>query len=317
MPQQILVVGSVNADIYINVERLPRVGETMKGEKGSGLVLPGGKGANQAVAASKLGGQTQTTSFVGVFGGDSHAGMLRQTLNNYGVNTKLCLETTEPSGQAYIILQGGGDNSIVLVNGANHEWPNALPPSLTQAIKASSAVMLQREIPPRVNLMVAQCAKQHGVAVIMDAGGAGDQIDPRLLECLFILAPNEIELSDATGMPTKTREEIITAARALQGKGVQNVLVTLGGDGSIFLDPNGNLTEQSIFKAEKVVDTTGAGDCFRGAFTAKFLEQGKVDEALRFAAKAAAICVSRKGAMTGVPTRSEVDRALGEITSKL
>lgn len=145
----ILVVGSVNADLIVQVDRLPVPGETLKG--GGGQVLPGGKGANQAVAASRLGAPVK---FCGVFGSDSFGTMLRSTMTTSGADISLSFTSEGPTGQAVILLQAGGENSIVLIPGANADWPKGWQDTLLPAVAEAGLVMLQREIPDEVNVAV-------------------------------------------------------------------------------------------------------------------------------------------------------------------
>lgn len=224
----IVVVGSVNADIFVNVGRLPLQGETLKGT--GGYVAPGGKGANQAVAASRLGAPV---SFAGIFGSDTHATMLRSTMQEAGVNTELSGISDGPSGQAIILLEPDAMNSIVLIEGANGDWPAVLPSPLKQAITEAGYVLLQREVPERVNIEVARHAKENGVSVLMDVGGDDGPLPSALLECITCCCPNETELNILTDMPTDSEEKIEAAARKLQSFGVREVLVTLGKDGSM------------------------------------------------------------------------------------
>jgi len=313
MQGTLLVVGSVNADIYLEIDRLPKPGELIEG--GGGYVLPGGKGANQAVAAANL---TQNkVAFAGSFGNDSHATMLRRRMEQARVDIDLSLTADCPNGQAVIMLQRGGENSIMLVHAANFAWPTTLPQALVTAVQQAKAVVLQREIPTKTNVEIARFASDAGVPVIMDAGGSSDPVDKALLPYLHLFSPNESELSGATGLPTETEEEIMKAAKKLQDYGVKNVLVTLGGQGSLYLAADGTVTRQACIRAKEVVDTTGAGDCFRGAFVVRLSEGASVQESLRFAAAAAAICVTRKGAMDGMPSREEVDRSLNELDRSL
>lgn len=309
--KSIVVVGSVNADIYMEVDRLPKPGELVEGLGNSGVVLPGGKGANQAVAAAQVAQKGQQVRFVGSFGNDSHATMLKKAMLEKKADLGLSLDAKSPNGQAIIILQKGGQNSIILVHGANYDWPNDLSAALKSELKQASVVVLQREVPNSVNLMVAKCASEAGVKVVMDAGGSSDPVDKNILPFLYMFSPNESELSGATGMPTKTEAEVLKAAAALQKTGVKNVLVTLGVDGSMFVAADGSVTKQVCMLAgPTVVDTTGAGDCFRGAFVTRMSEGALIKDCLQFAAAAACICVTRKGAMPSMPSREEVDALL-------
>jgi len=303
----VIVVGSVNADIVLDIPRLPLAGETLMG--GGGVVLPGGKGANQAVAAGKLGGQVK---FVGVFGNDVHAPMLKDTMAEAGVDTALSLSSSGPSGQAMILLQPSGENSIILVPGANHDWPEkGLPEAVTTAISGAGCVMLQREIPDRINVLVAKAAHQHGVPVLLDLGGDDSPLPETLLSELDYLCPNETELQRVSGLPTSTFPEIQVAARSLQDRGVRNVLVTIGDQGSLlFSGTEKPVLRQSVFPVTQVVDTTGAGDCFRGAFALDLSQGNTPEHALRLGAAASSLCVQVKGAMISMPTMGQVQPLL-------
>ena len=148
----VLIVGSLNADIIVEIDRLPLTGETIGARNDStGYMLPGGKGANQAVAVSKMGGEAK---FACVFGNDSHAATLKGVLAANSVDTSCCGTCDRPSGQAFIFLEKNGSNSIISVGAANQAWPDELSPALAEAVRGASAVMLQREIPERVNLQV-------------------------------------------------------------------------------------------------------------------------------------------------------------------
>ncbi|KAI8107444.1 hypothetical protein M9435_002473 [Picochlorum sp. BPE23] len=301
----LVVVGSVNADLVIEVDRLPKKGETISG--GAMTVHPGGKGANQAVAASNLGYSTQ---FVGQVGKDAYAPMLVAALQQRGVDTSMVHSIEGSSGLAFIMLQPGGENSIVLVGGANtsEEWQ--ISDEVTAAIQNAGVVLLQREIPESVNVIFAKLATSARVPVILDAGGAEKPLASDLLANISILSPNETELERLTGMPTKTEKECIKAAEALVHQGVNKVLVKLGSKGSVLVDIYGNTIRQKADKVLHVVDTTGAGDCFTAAFAVGML-QGKSDqESMAWASKAAALCIQAAGAIPSMPTRAAVERSL-------
>lgn len=253
MAKPIVVVGSVNADLVMPVDRLPKPGETLSA---SGIeTIPGGKGANQAAAAARLG---YPTYFVGQMGKDDpNAGLLRTALLGCGVKLDHVREVDGPCGTALILLQAGGENSIIIVGGANQAtWQ--LGEATQQVIRSAGALLLQREIPESVNVQVAKLAKEAGVPVILDAGGVEGPIDPELLPCLSILSPNETELARLTGLPTDSVEQVAAAAEKLMAMGVGSVLVKLGADGSLLLPGPGQAAiRQSAIKAAQVVDTTG------------------------------------------------------------
>ena len=303
MPAPLLVLGSVNADLYVAIDRLPERGETIPGRDTA--MRPGGKGANQAAAAARLG---IATWFVGQVGADNHAAPLRAALVASGVDTALLGATTGETGQAFILLQRGGENSIIIVPGANHAWSE--PPAAAIArIGHSGAVLLQREVPEIVNRAAARAAAAAGVPVVLDAGGADAPLPDDLLPLITVLSPNETELARLSGQATSTEAEVLAAARALQARGVGTVLVKLGARGSLLVPATGDPIRQNIFRVP-VVDTTGAGDCFTAAYTVALLEGQTEIQRLRFSAAAAALCVQRLGAMPSMPARADVDALL-------
>jgi ribokinase len=301
----LVVVGSINADLVVELDRLPKKGETLSTKGGSMNVYPGGKGANQAVAASNLGYPTQ---FVGQVGKDAYAPMLCQALSDRGVDTRMVHAINGSSGIAFIMIQPGGENSIVLVGGANtsEEWQ--ISDDVTAAIQNAGVVLLQREIPESVNVIFAKLATSARVPVILDAGGADRPLRGDVLANIAILSPNETELERLTGMPTKTEKDCIKAAESLVHQGVNKVLVKLGAKGSLLVDIYGNILKQKAEKVLEVVDTTGAGDCFTAAFAVAMLEGKSDQEAMAWASKAAALCIQSAGAIPSMPTRAAMEK---------
>jgi ribokinase len=302
MAPQLLVVGSVNADLYVEIDRLPQRGETILGARAA--VRPGGKGANQAAAAARLG---MRTAFAGQVGDDAFAAVLREALRGAGVDLRALVVSAGASGQAMILLQSGGENSIVVVPGANERWTR-LGSAARAALARSSAVLLQREIPDAVALDAARLATQRGIPVLMDAGGRDAPLSPALLRHLSLLSPNETELGRLTGRPTRTHLEVVAAAQRLLARGVGAVLVKLGARGCVLVEPDGALTVPAF--PVRVLDTTGAGDCFTAAYAVGLLEGMQPAQRLKLACAAAALCVTRKGALPAMPSRGEVDRML-------
>ncbi|EFJ44815.1 hypothetical protein VOLCADRAFT_106272 [Volvox carteri f. nagariensis] len=306
-PQKpLIVVGSVNADLVLPIDRLPKPGETLAAA--SIETVPGGKGANQAAAAARSG---YPTFFIGQFGKDDpNAALLRSALLGCGVDLSHAQDVAGPCGTALILLQAGGENSIIIVGGANQAaW--SLSDGVKQLLSCAGAVLLQREIPESVNIEVAQLAKAAGVPVVLDAGGVEGPIAPELLSCLTVLSPNETELARLTGLPTDTEDQVRAAAEQLMSAGVQSVLVKLGSEGSLLLPGQGQTAiRQQAIKAPEVLDTTGAGDCFTATYAVAVLEGKAAPQALQFASAAASLCVRRMGAMTSLPSRGEVEELL-------
>lgn len=303
MNKSLLVIGSINADLYVEVPRLPGPGETIAGIDAA--VRPGGKGANQAVSAARLGVETW---FAGKLGSDAYAPPLRLALEGAGVETDLVEQVDGPTGQAVILLQPGGVNSIIVVGGANREWVE-LDERVHARLREVGALLLQGEIPDAINLEAAHAARATGVPVILDAGGSGGAVLPALLPLVDILSPNEHELAVLSSMPTSTNEEVLAAARALQAKGAHTLLVKLGARGAMLVPEQGKPVIHSAF-AVNVVDTTGAGDCFTAAYAVATVGGMQPQARLRFACAAAALSVMRKGAIPSMPNREAVKRFL-------
>ncbi|XP_068665277.1 ribokinase [Aristolochia californica] len=299
----LVVVGSANADIYVEITRLPKEGETISAK--SGQTLAGGKGANQAACGGKL---SYPTYFVGQVGADAHGKLISEALQDRGV----CLDhlkvlSNVPTGHAVVMLQADGQNSIIIVGGANMNcWPQSLSEDDLEVVRKAGVLLLQREIPDSVNIQVAKAAKDAGVPVIMDAGGMEGDIPGELLMFVDILSPNESELSRLTGMPTATIEQINQATEKCHEMGVKQVLVKLGDKGSALFVEGEEPILQPIISAPKVLDTTGAGDTFTSAFSVALVEGKSKKECLQFAAAAASLCIQVKGAIPSMPERKAV-----------
>ncbi|KAL7591890.1 hypothetical protein Lser_V15G35037 [Lactuca serriola] len=299
----LVVVGSANADIYVEIDRLPKEGETVSAK--TGQTLAGGKGANQAVCGGML---SYPTYFVGQIGKDAHGKLIMEALEGGGVHIDHLNEVSEePTGHAVVMLQSDGQNSIIIVGGANMcGWPENLANDDLETVKNAGIVLLQREIPDSINIQVAKAARNAGVPVILDAGGMDSPIPVELLKHVDILSPNESELARLTGMETESFEQISLAVAKCHQLGVKEVLVKLGGRGSALFTEGKEPIKQSIIEAKKVIDTTGAGDTFTAAYAVAFVEGKTKVECLRFAAAAASLCVQVKGAIPSMPHRKAV-----------
>ncbi|KAK9269258.1 hypothetical protein L1049_001028 [Liquidambar formosana] len=299
----LVVVGSANADIYVEIDRLPKEGETISAK--TGQTLAGGKGANQAACGGKL---SYPTYFVGQVGEDAHGRLITEALEGGGVHLDhLNTVSVAPTGHAVVMLQADGQNSIIIVGGANmHCWPETLPDEDLEVVRNAGIVLLQREIPDSVNIQVAKAARRAGVPVILDAGGMDAPIPSELLKFVDILSPNETELARLTRMPTESFEQISQAAAKCHEMGVKQVLVKLGAKGSTLFVKGEEPIKQSIIPASRVLDTTGAGDTFTAAFAVALVEGKSKKECLRFAAAAASLCIQVKGAIPSMPERKSV-----------
>lgn len=316
-PRPLVVVGSANADIYLEIDRLPLPGETLAAH--AGQTLPGGKGANQAACAARL---SHPTYFVGQIGKDAHGSLIYDALTSCGVHLEHLNAISAPTGHAVVMLQPGGQNSIIIVGGANVCWPMLednvgwFPQSTQQLIRDAGAILLQREIPDSVNLEVAKIARSANIPVILDAGGVESPIPEALLRCVTILSPNETELARITESPVETLQDIIMAASKCQEMGVKQVLVKVGEKGSLLLAEDGHVTLQPAIMAPNVVDTTGAGDTFTAAYAVALVEGQSQADCLEFAAAAASLCIRAKGAIPSMPEREDVILVLQESQKK-
>ncbi|KAI8552383.1 hypothetical protein RHMOL_Rhmol06G0262400 [Rhododendron molle] len=299
----LVVVGSANADIYVEIERLPKEGETISAAHGQ--TLAGGKGANQAVCGGKL---SYPTYFVGQVGQDAHGKLVTEALEGGGVHLDyLNTVSAAPTGHAVVMLQSDGQNSIIIVGGANMScWPDCMGDDDLEVVRSAGIVLLQREIPDFVNVQVAKAARTAGVPVILDAGGVDAPIPSELLNFVDILSPNESELARLTGMPTESFEQISRAVIKCHEMGVKQVLVKLGAKGSALFIEGEEPIKQPIISAPRVLDTTGAGDTFTAAFAVALVEGKSKTECLRFAAAAASLCVQVMGAIPSMPDRKSV-----------
>ncbi|XP_058221419.1 ribokinase [Rhododendron vialii] len=299
----LVVVGSANADIYVEIERLPKEGETISAAHGQ--TLAGGKGANQAVCGGKL---SYPTYFVGQVGQDAHGKLVTEALEGGGVHLDYVnTVSAAPTGHAVVMLQSDGQNSIIIVGGANMScWPDCMSDDDLEVVRSAGIVLLQREIPDFVNIQVAKAARTAGVPVILDAGGVDAPIPSELLNFVDILSPNESELARLTGMPTESFEQISRAVIKCHEMGVKQVLVKLGAKGSALFIEGEERIKQPIISAPRVLDTTGAGDTFTAAFAVALVEGKSKTECLRFAAAAASLCVQVMGAIPSMPDRKSV-----------
>lgn len=289
-------------DIVIETPHMPKGGETISGRNVT--LIPGGKGANQAYAVGKLGGDI---TMIGAVGRDSSGDALLENLKSVNVNVSGIRRMEEGvTGQAYITVDDHGENSIILIAGTNGLVTKELIDDHMDVLRECDIVIMQLEIPLDVVEYVKEFAVEEGKTVIVDPAPAISNIPDHFWKGIDYIKPNETELAILTGLKMETREELVQGARMMIGKGVKNVIVTLGGDGCLFVT---NETEE-FFQSHKVkaVDTTAAGDSFTAAF-ALALSQGKeYKEAIELGQKVSSIVVTRKGAQTSIPTMGEVNQ---------
>ena len=297
--QQILVVGSSNTDMVIKAGHLPRPGETILG--GTFLMNPGGKGANQAVAAARLGGQI---TFICKTGNDIFGNEAKQLFEKEGIDASFVFFDSEhPSGVALITVDDKGENCIVVASGANaHLTPDDLS-TAHEAIENAGIILMQLEIPIETVKYVADVARKSGKKLILNPAPA-QPLDPDLLQLLDLITPNETEAEMITGIKITDDDTLYDCARAIFEMGVQMVIITLGAKGAFIYNDDIQILVPSI--EVDAVDTTAAGDVFNGALAVAISEGRDLPEAVRFANRAAAISVTRIGAQASAPYRNEL-----------
>lgn len=301
---RIVVFGSINMDLVVRAPHIPVPGETILGS--DFVMVPGGKGANQAVAAARLGAQVQ---LVGAVGSDAFGPQLRQSLADYGVDTTYVRQSDAASGVALITVDDKGENSIVVASGANMRLPSDVLDSLDQALQHATILLLQLEIPLDLVITAAHLAKKRGVMVILDPAPAPAQALPaELLTAVDVITPNESETAALTGIQPTDMAHTIQAAEQLHRLGVPNVIIKRGGHGVYWSDASTSLTMPAF--VVPVVDTVAAGDSFNGSLATALAERQIWAEAIRFAAASAAISVTRRGAQHAMASRSEVEALL-------
>jgi len=302
MVARITVIGSLNIDLVAQAPRMPAPGETITGQ--GFHTVPGGKGANQAVAAAKLGAQV---AMVGRVGDDSFGRMQRQGMAALGIETDFLITDGEaPTGTALIIVDAQGQNSIVVVAGANGRLTPADVEAARSTIGASDAVLLQLENPIPTVQRAAEVAHELGVRVILNPAPAPEGPPPAsLLHNVDYLIPNELEATALTGIQVTDQGSAERAACHLRGQGIDTVILTLGSQGALAISPRGTI-QAPAFRV-RAVDTTAAGDAFVAAFGVALCEGQPLPEALRFANAAGALAVTRLGAQPSLPSRQEVE----------
>ncbi|MEU2619237.1 ribokinase [Streptomyces sp. NPDC007157] len=290
---QIAVLGSTNMDLVAYVEKAPQLGETVTGREFR--TIPGGKGANQAIAAARAGA---TVSMIGAVGHDAYGTRMRESLEHSGVDTDSLRTIEGPSGTAHIVVDDEGGNAIVVIPGANGTVDH-LSPGDEGVIASADTLLLQLEIPLPAVVAGAQAARRHGVRTILTPSPVRP-LPSELLDSIDLLVSNEREAAALTD-----RADPRDAAAALLGL-VPQVVVTLGAAGSLYLTRD---AAPLVIPAPRVtaVDSTGAGDTFVGALAVALAEEKPIREALSWAAAAAALAVQREGASTSMPYRPEIE----------
>ena len=298
--KQIVVLGSTNTDMVVKAARIPAPGETILG--GRFLMNPGGKGANQAVAAARLGGGVV---FVAKVGDDLFGREAKTLFAKEGIRTDYVLtDAAEPSGVALIMVDAHGENCISVASGANGTLVPDDIAAARETIESAGVLLMQLETPVETVLRAAQWAAAKGVPVVLNPAPACALPD-ELFRCLSLITPNETEAELLTGISVTDDASAAAAAEALCRKGVSRVIITLGAKGAFaYADGQGMLVPAVAVEA---VDTTAAGDVFNGALAVALTEGQTLADAAGFAARASAVSVTRMGAQASAPYRNEVN----------
>lgn len=308
--QNICVLGSINMDLVLRVDRMVKPGETILSK--SFQKISGGKGANQAVAAKRLGANVCMISSVG---NDENGYEIVEALKKDNINVdNINYSKSNPTGMAIITVDNIGNNSIIVIPGANMELDENLIAKLEQVIKNSKILVAQFETPIEATIKAFRIAKENGVVTVLNPAPA-KSIPEELLEITDIIAPNETEAFELTNIQVKDEESIRKASNKFLEKGVKFVIITLGEKGAAVVDKD----KLSIIPAYKVkaVDTTAAGDSFIGALTSKLVNSYVIDfdtveNSIKFANKVSSIVVQKPGAQPSLPYLEEVKEIYGE-----
>jgi ribokinase len=305
---RIVVVGSSNTDMVVKTERIPAPGETVLGE--GFVMVPGGKGANQAVAAARLGAEA---TFVARLGADVFGDQSAASISAAGVDTTwLARDPSHPTGVALIFVDAIGQNSIVVAPGANMAVSRDDVDRARPALERANVLVLQCEIPIETVGHAIELGKELGKTVVLNPAPARP-LPEGLLLGLDVVTPNEVEACTILGHAWDESFDPAQAARELLGLGASAAIITLGARGAVVAAAG--QVRRVPPRAVRAVDTTAAGDCFTGALACALGEGASLDTAVDFATAAAAISVTRMGAMPSLPSRREVEALLGAASS--
>ncbi|MGL4654859.1 MAG: ribokinase [Sarcina sp.] len=302
--KKIVVVGSINMDLVVSTERMPRIGETLMGQ--SMNYFPGGKGANQAVAAARLGAKV---SMIGSVGKDSFGDELIEKLNSENINT-CCIKKEDTSTGVATIVKTSQDNSIIVVSGANELCDKELVSRFRQIIKEADVLVTQFEIPTETIKLALSIAKEYNVQTIVNPAPA-KEIDKEIIRNADFITPNETEFEVITGKDLSDFETLESEMIKWQSENKARLVVTRGSLGVSYIE-NGKVETVPCLEVE-VVDTTGAGDTFNGVFACCIAEKIEISEAIKFSSLAATISVTKFGAQSGMPTVGEMKEAVNLI----
>lgn len=300
-----VVVGSLNMDLVLGVESLPRPGETITAKDLK--TVTGGKGANQAVALARLGAQVV---MIGRVGNDSYGNQLRTALENEGIDVEHVLVTAgSSSGLATIAVSSSGENMILILPGANgHLTPSDIE-AHESLFRETDLLLVQNEVPQATVEAAVLLAKKHGVTVVFDPAPAPDRPLPKSLWEVDVLTPNHTEAESLLGHTMHSTADALAAARTFRERGARRVVLKLGDQGAIAVDRNDHWFQVPATRVE-VVDTTAAGDAFTAAMALSLAAGSSFETAVHWGCAAGTLAVTRSGAQPSLPTRAAVEEFL-------
>jgi len=309
---KIVVVGSLNMDLVIEASRFPNPGETFEGDRF--YTAPGGKGANQAVAAARMAGAPGIVEMVGLVGSDVFGTQMLDVLDRYGVGRNgVRVAEGESSGIALIFIDASKENYVLPVFGANARCGPEQVADAERMLNGAAVLLVQQEAPLDVTLTAMRAAREQGVTVVLDPAPAREDAPEGFLEPVDIVTPNQLEAEQTTGFRVDGPEEAPAAAKALRDRGVPAVIVTLGGDGS-YVASDEFTGFVNAFDVRPVA-TVAAGDAYNGGLAAGLASGLSLEQAVRLASAGAALSVTRPGAQESMPTRAEAEELLASRRS--
>lgn len=294
----IVVIGSINMDLVVKTDDIPKIGETVLGHE---LVqVPGGKGANQSVAISKLGNKI---TFIGKVGEDMFGNILVDSLKDASVDTSRIEKENCNSGIAIINVDKEGNNNIVVIPGSNSKVDNDFLHKNIDVVENSKIVLFQFEIPLETVKNGLKVARKLGKITVLNPAPAYD-LDDEIIENIDILIPNEYELEKISKVNITSNSSLLEAANVIIKKGVKELIVTLGSKGVLYVNKN----EYKFYEPFKVkaIDTTAAGDSFIGGFLSSYVKDKDMDKSIELGQKAAALAIQKIGAQSSIPTMDEI-----------
>jgi ribokinase len=303
---KIIVVGSINMDLVVRAPHIPIPGETVLGSDFG--TFPGGKGANQAVAAARQGA---SVAFIGRVGDDAFGSQLVAGLQAEGVDVQeISVDKNAATGVALITLDEAGQNSIVVASGANYSLEPEKIRVAENAFQDADMLLLQLESPLETVIAAAEVARRHSVRVVLNPAPA-QPLPDEFLSMVDVLIPNESETALLTGLPVETLAQAETAAREILGQGVGCIVFTLGSQGALLVQHGRPAVHIPGFPVS-VVDTTAAGDSFVGAFSVALAAGSDLESAVQRGCAAGALTTTRMGAQPAIPTKAEIEEFLDE-----